>query len=132
MAAIDANLDIQKLIVKAKVKVKVKVKMVYKILKMTNGEPTKVNESSEKGALSLLYDGKNAPNVSIKGYQHLAEEIVRHAKDNNLLVHSDPELFRRLEHLEQGQSIPPNLYVVIAELIAFSYVLRGKFPDSWQ
>jgi len=30
-----------------------------------------------------------------------------------------------------GQEIPDQLYHVIAELIAFSYVLQGKFPDSW-
>lgn len=87
---------------------------------------------AEKGALSLLYDGRNAPNIAIKGYHHLADKIVQNAKDNKLLVHQDPELFKRLEHLEPGQHIPPNLYVVIAELIAFSYVLRGKFPDSWE
>ena len=91
-----------------------------------------MKENLEKGALSLLYDGKNAPNLAIKGYHKLAEQIIAHAKENKLLVHQDPELFRRLEHLKEGQEIPPNLYVVIAELIAFSYVLRGKFPDSWQ
>ena len=91
-----------------------------------------MDKNSTQGALSLLYDGKNAPNIAIKGYQDLADEIIRNAKENKLLVHQDPELFRRLEHLEAGQSIPPNLYVVIAELIAFSYLLRGKFPDSWQ
>ena len=62
----------------------------------------------------------------------LAQAILDHAKHNDVLVHQDPELFKRLSHLEQGQSIPPNLYVVIAELIAFSYVLRGEFPDSWK
>ncbi len=87
---------------------------------------------NELGALSLLYDGKNAPNVAIKGYHHLAEQIIANAKQNDLLVHQDPELFKRLEHLQAGQSIPPNLYVIIAELIAFSYVLRGKFPESWK
>ena len=98
-----------------------------------DNNPGKSNQDNlEQGALSLLYDGKNAPNVAIKGYHFLAEEIIANAKQNNLLVHQDPELFKRLEHLEQGQSIPPNLYVVIAELIAFSYILRGKFPDSWQ
>ncbi len=99
---------------------------------MNNSDNKSTDTNFEFGALSLLYDGKNAPNVAIKGYHVLAQEILEHAKHNDLLVHQDPELFKRLEHLEKGQSIPPNLYVVIAELIAFSYVLRGEFPDSWK
>jgi len=47
-------------------------------------------------------------------------------------LHKDKALFERLEQLEVEQSIPPTMYVVIAELIAYSYVLRGKFPESWE
>lgn len=98
---------------------------------MKNADKNEISNIA-KGAISLLYDGKNAPNIAIKGYQHLADEIIANAKTNDLLIHKDQELFRRLEYLEQGQSIPPNLYVIVAELIAFSYVLRGRFPDSWK
>jgi len=37
-----------------------------------------------------------------------------------------------LKQLELGQEIPKELYVIIAELIAFSYVMQGKFPPGWQ
>jgi flagellar biosynthesis protein len=37
-----------------------------------------------------------------------------------------------LGQLDLGQEIPEGLYHVIAELIAFSYVLQGKFPNSWK
>jgi flagellar biosynthesis protein len=36
-----------------------------------------------------------------------------------------------LANLDLGQEIPEQLYHVIAELISFSYVLQGKFPESW-
>jgi flagellar biosynthesis protein len=31
-----------------------------------------------------------------------------------------------------GQEIPKELYLVIAELIAFAFVLQGKFPENWK
>ena len=83
-------------------------------------------------ALSLCFDGKNTPEVAAKGYNQLAELIIEKARENKVLIHQDENLLKRLESLEIGQGIPPNMYVVIAELIAFSYIMRGKFQDSWQ
>lgn len=88
--------------------------------------------NKEQGALSLYYDGKNAPEIKAKGYRQLADLIIEKASEQGLLIHNDPVLFKRLEQLNVGDNIPPHMYVVIAELIAYSYVLRGKFPDSWQ
>lgn len=92
---------------------------------------TDKNSKNQK-ALSLVYDGFNAPEIAIKGYNDLADQIIEHAKKHNLLIHKDKVLFERLEQLAIGEKIPPNMYVVIAELIAFSYLLQGKFPESWQ
>lgn len=91
-----------------------------------------IEEDPNRGALSLYYDGTNAPKLVAKGYTKLADLIVEKAKENGVLLHQDKHLFERLEQLELEQTIPPHMYVVIAELIAYSYVLRGKFPDSWQ
>lgn len=88
--------------------------------------------SANKQALSLAYDGFSAPEVMIKGYNELADHIIAHAKQHDILIHKDEVLLQRLEQLNVGDKIPPNMYVVIAELIAFSYILKGKFPDSWQ
>ena len=87
---------------------------------------------NDNAALSILYDGKNTPEIAAKGYNQLAGLIIQKAQDENILIHKDEHLFKYLEEMQVGEKIPPNLYVVIAELIAFSYVLRGKFPDSWQ
>lgn len=88
-------------------------------------------KSADNGALSFYYDGKNAPEMVAKGYNQLADIIVEKAKDAGILIHKDEALFNYLESMDIGTQIPPHMYVVIAELIAFSYVLRGKFPDSW-
>ncbi|NVK25145.1 MAG: EscU/YscU/HrcU family type III secretion system export apparatus switch protein [Gammaproteobacteria bacterium] len=85
-----------------------------------------------QGALSVLYDGKSAPHIAAKGYSEVADLIIARAKEEGLLIHKDEQLFNYLQQMDIGQKIPPTMYVVIAELIAFSYVLRGKFPDSWQ
>ena len=91
------------------------------------------NTNKPKSAVGLKYkDGdKSAPKVVAKGFGDLADEIIAVAKENGVLVHEDPYLSELLNRLDLGQEIPEQLYYVIAELIAFSYVLQGKFPESW-
>ena len=84
-----------------------------------------------KSAVALKHnegDNKNAPQVVAKG---LADEIIALAKQSGVLIHEDPYLSEFLASLDLGQEIPEELYHVIAELISFSYVLQGKFPESW-
>jgi flagellar biosynthesis protein len=89
-----------------------------------------------KAAVGLKYDkdqpNNGTPNVVAKGFSDLAEEIIDLAKKNGVLVHEDEALVETLARLDVGQDIPQELYYVIAELIAFSYVLQGKFPDNWK
>ena len=85
----------------------------------------------EKSATALKYDGKDAPKIIAKGHGALAEEILAVAKEHGVLIHEDEELTKLLAKMELGDSIPKELYLIIAELIAFSYVLQGKFPDEW-
>lgn len=86
-----------------------------------------------KSAVGLKYQqgDQQAPTVIAKGYGDLADEIIALANESGILVHEDPHLSEFLNTLDIGQAIPDELYHVIAELIAFSYVLQGKFPDSW-
>ena len=85
----------------------------------------------EKRAVGLKYNQGGAPQVVSKGFGELADQIIALAKENGVLVHEDAELNAFLTRLDLGQEIPPELYYVIAELIAFSYVMQGKFPESW-
>lgn len=48
------------------------------------------------------------------------------------MIHEDATLVQTLSQLDLHEEIPKELYYVIAELIAFSYVLRGKFPPGWK
>jgi len=91
-------------------------------------------KKSFRSAVGLKYNGATkaeAPKVIAKGHGDLAEEIVRLAQDNGILIHEDPALMEVLSQLDIGQDIPEALYYTIAELIAYAYVLQGKVPQSW-
>jgi len=86
----------------------------------------------QKSAIGLLYEAGKAPEVVSKGFGDLADEIVAKAKEKGILVHQDEQLFDSLAKLNLHDEIPRELYYVIAELIAFSYILQGKFPPGWK
>ena len=82
-------------------------------------------------AVALFYDGETAPRVSAKGSGDIAEEIIRIAKEHDIPLHEDRDLLVLLSQLELGDEIPRSLYVAIAEIIAFAYMLKGKVPRNW-
>lgn len=88
-------------------------------------------ESEPKQAVALSYDGRNAPKIVATGEGLIAEEIIALAKANGVYIHQDPNLSHFLQLLELGEEIPKELYLLIAELIAFVYMLDGKFPEQW-
>lgn len=88
-------------------------------------------ESKPKQAVALSYDGRNAPKIVATGEGLIAEEIIALAKANGVYIHQDPHLSNFLQLLELGEEIPKELYLLIAELIAFVYMLDGKFPEQW-
>ncbi|MBW3526241.1 EscU/YscU/HrcU family type III secretion system export apparatus switch protein [Shewanella sp. NKUCC05_KAH] len=88
-------------------------------------------ESEPKQAVALGYDGRNAPKIVATGEGLIAEEIIALAKANGVYIHQDPHLSHFLQLLELGEEIPKELYLLIAELIAFVYMLDGKFPEQW-
>jgi flagellar biosynthesis protein len=90
-----------------------------------------MDKYKRKTATALQYSGKAAPTVTAKGHGELAEDIIKLAKEHGVLVHQDDELSKLLSQLNLDEQIPQQLYIVIAELIAFSYVLQGKFPENW-
>jgi len=85
---------------------------------------------SRTSAVALSCDDKQAPpRVVAKGYGVLADTIVRTAKDNGLYVHESPELVTLLMQVDLDAHIPPQLYLAIAELLAWLYRLeQGEAP----
>jgi flagellar biosynthesis protein len=79
-------------------------------------------------AIALQYDGENAPIVTASGEGDIAEEIIRIAKEHGVPLREDMMLAALLSELELGEEIPPILYRVVAEVIAYAYIISGKVP----
>jgi Uncharacterized homolog of the cytoplasmic domain of flagellar protein FhlB len=82
-------------------------------------------------AIALSYDGQQAPTLSAKGDDTLAEAILALARQHEVPIYENAELVRLLARLELGDQIPEALYLTIAEIIAFAWQLRGKVPPGF-
>lgn len=83
-------------------------------------------------AVALEYDGYNTPLITAKGSNELADKIINLANENNIPLHEDKDLIEILAQIDLGEEIPENLYQAIAEVIAFAYILSGKFPVDFK
>jgi flagellar biosynthesis protein len=73
-------------------------------------------------AVALRYaQGDAAPVVVAKGRGLLADEIIRRAHDAGVFVHGSRELVALLMQVDLDRHIPPGLFVVIAQLLAWIY-----------
>ena len=88
-------------------------------------------QTSPKQAIALSYDGLNAPNLTAKGDDQLAEAILAIAREYEVPIYENAELVRLLARLELGDAIPAALYRTIAEIIAFAWYLKGKCPEGF-
>ncbi len=79
-------------------------------------------------AIALCYDGEVAPRVTAKGRGDIAERILEIAREHNVPVRDDAELTQLLAQVELGDEIPAELYLAVAQVIAFAYRLSGKSP----
>ncbi|MBH3427723.1 EscU/YscU/HrcU family type III secretion system export apparatus switch protein [Pseudomonas alkylphenolica] len=85
-------------------------------------------EKNPRQAIALSYDGQQAPLLSAKGDDELAEAILAIAREHEVPIYENAELVRLLARMELGDRIPEALYLTIAEIIAFAWQLRGKVP----
>ncbi|MDR2787214.1 MAG: EscU/YscU/HrcU family type III secretion system export apparatus switch protein [Candidatus Accumulibacter sp.] len=82
-----------------------------------------------KNAVALAYSETDAaPRVVAKGRGVLAEQIISRARDAGVYVHESPELVSLLMQIDLDQRIPPQLYVAVAELLAWLYRLESGQP----
>ncbi len=76
-------------------------------------------------AVALAYrEGQAAPKVVAKGRGLVAQEIINRAKESNIYVHESTELVALLMQVDLDDRIPPQLYVAVAELLAWLYRLE--------
>lgn len=79
-------------------------------------------------AVALAYKPglDRAPKVTAKGRGKVAERIIELARQHHLAIHEDPDLVEALSLLDLNEEIPEDLYVLVAELLAFLYSVNGQ------
>jgi flagellar biosynthesis protein len=83
-------------------------------------KPTK-----RRQAIAIKYDiekGK-APKIMATGQGNIADMILQVAEENKVPFYEDSSLADLLSKLELESEIPPELYTLVAEVLAFVYQL---------
>jgi len=82
----------------------------------------------QKKAVALEYkqSSDTAPRITAKGRGYIADQIIDLAQTHGIPIKEDPDLVELLSTLELNQEIPPELYMVVAELLAYVYSLNRK------
>ncbi len=84
-----------------------------------------------KSAIALAYSQTDAaPRVVAKGRGLMAEQIISRAREHGVYVHESPELVSLLMQIDLDQRIPPQLYIAVAELLAWLYRLESGQPAT--
>ena len=84
-----------------------------------------------KSAVALKYHTETdvVPKVTAKGEGLVAERIIELARENEVPIKEDPDLVQILSQVDINKEIPPSVYKVVAELLAFIYKLNNKYQD---
>ncbi len=78
-------------------------------------------------AVALAYDdGESAPRVAAKGRGLVAEAIIAKAREAGVYVHESPQLVALLMQVDLDSHIPEELYLAVAELLAWLYRLENS------
>jgi flagellar biosynthesis protein len=84
---------------------------------------------TRQAAVALKYDTAKdkAPKITAKGHGLVAETIIALAREKGVPIREDPDLVQVLSQFDLHQEIPPSLYQVVAELLAFVYRLNNDY-----
>lgn len=87
------------------------------------------NKKPKKKAVALKYNPQNdsSPKIIGKGSGLIAEKIVQLAEEHGIPLHHDSDLVEILSCLKLYEEIPPETYVIVAEILAFIYRTNKSF-----
>lgn len=80
----------------------------------------------EAAALQYEEGRDSAPRITALGRGYLAARMIREAEDGGVRVVRDKALSHTLHKLSVGDEIPEGLYRVVAEILAFVYMMDRK------
>ncbi|PCH61344.1 MAG: flagellar protein FhlB [Gammaproteobacteria bacterium] len=79
-------------------------------------------------AVALKYDGSAAPRVTAKNSGKGGEDIIELARQYGVPIHQDPALAQVLAQIKPGESIPEDVFIIVAEILSFAYLISGQTP----
>ena len=94
--------------------------MLYRRMKMSE-QMTGPKRRSTAVALEYTPDKDHAPKVVASGQGVMAEKILALAREHGIPVYNDAPLTAALASINLGEEIPPELYMVVAEVLAYIY-----------
>jgi len=74
-------------------------------------------------AAALRYEGHGTPKVVASGRGKIAEKILEAAREAGVPIREDAALAEALAGLELGSEVPQELWVAVAEALAWAYRL---------
>jgi flagellar biosynthesis protein len=95
---------------------------------MTSLHLHQYEEEKPQKAVALGYDPikDEAPRVLAAGKGKLAEQIIQVAAQNGIPIRDDPVLTAALMEIDINQTIPTELYRVVAEVLSYIYRIQQK------
>lgn len=88
-------------------------------------------ENNNFSAVAISYqEHDNAPRVVAKGRGLIAEEIIARANEHGVFIHQSKELVSLLMKIDLDKNIPPVLYQVVAELLAWLYHIESEKTNT--
>ena len=91
-------------------------------------KPPKGSTPRTAKAVALSWDRQNAPRITATGTGLTAEQILKVAEEHDIPLRADPVLVEALAQIPLGAEIPRALYVAVAEVLAFVFMLEGIDP----
>lgn len=85
---------------------------------ITGNQAAAVSYDPEKGGI---------PVVTARGSGEMAKELIRLALEHNIPIKYDPDLVQVLSKLDAGERIPEDVFLVVAELLAFVYWVNKEY-----
>lgn len=89
------------------------------------------DKSPALSAVAISYQAQDgAPRVVAKGRGLIAEEIIARANEHGIFIHQSKELVSLLLKVDLDENIPPLLYQVVAELLAWIYHMETNTIEN--
>ncbi len=88
----------------------------------------KSDPKKRKKAVAIKYDQSkdSAPKVTAKGDGTIAEHIIELAREAGIPIKENQDLVEILSRLDINQEIPPETYVVVAQILSWVYQINNR------